>query len=196
MTGDLAYYATALGKINMSGSWCTWCNLNAKEWSQIDHNKGVLWVRTAMDEVRESIYNGELSNDVNSRRGCVDVPLFDDVEINQFIFPVLHAEIGIGNYLLNLFFEWVDFKIEQVTEEEMKLKNDFEFIVSELEVIEKRMEDWTVHYGYELNTLKVEVSRCTKYRVSRYPETNVFMLSLNESERWYNIRANNALGYS
>ena len=28
--GDLAFFATNVSKVNMSGCWCHWCNLSAK----------------------------------------------------------------------------------------------------------------------------------------------------------------------
>jgi len=31
VTGDLAFYAACLGKLNASGIWCSWCNLSFKE---------------------------------------------------------------------------------------------------------------------------------------------------------------------
>ncbi len=48
VTGDLAYFAAILGKVNMAGDWCTWCGLSAKEWSPEDHDKGELWTLEAM----------------------------------------------------------------------------------------------------------------------------------------------------
>ena len=43
ISGDLAFFATSVGKVNMSGCWCHWCNLSAKEWSDKTHTKGMLW---------------------------------------------------------------------------------------------------------------------------------------------------------
>jgi hypothetical protein len=43
VTGDLAYFAAILGKVNMAGGWCTWCGLSPKQWSPTDHGKGELW---------------------------------------------------------------------------------------------------------------------------------------------------------
>ena len=31
ISGDLAYFATVVGKVNMTGCWCHWYNLSAKE---------------------------------------------------------------------------------------------------------------------------------------------------------------------
>ena len=43
ISGDLAYFATIVGKVNMSGNWCHWCNLSPLEWSNKSHTKGMLW---------------------------------------------------------------------------------------------------------------------------------------------------------
>ena len=43
ISGDLAFFATIIGKVKMSGCWCHWCKLSAKEWSYKSHIKGMLW---------------------------------------------------------------------------------------------------------------------------------------------------------
>ena len=30
ISGDLVFFATVIGKVNMSGCWCHWCNLSTK----------------------------------------------------------------------------------------------------------------------------------------------------------------------
>ena len=45
VTGDLAFYATMLGKPSMGAAWCTWCNLKAREWSVAHRTVGDLWTR-------------------------------------------------------------------------------------------------------------------------------------------------------
>jgi hypothetical protein len=101
VTGDLAYFAAILGKVNMAADWCTWCGLSAKEWSPTDHDKGELWtLEAAMTEVRLSISLGATNGTSAYRRGCVDVPLQTCVPIKAYIIPILHTEIGIGNRLL------------------------------------------------------------------------------------------------
>jgi hypothetical protein len=75
VTGDLAYFAAILGKVNMAGDWCTWCGLSAKEWSPADHDKGQLWTLEAMAGVRESIRLGVTNDTSAGRQGCIDEPL-------------------------------------------------------------------------------------------------------------------------
>jgi hypothetical protein len=97
VTGDLAYFAAILGKVNMAGDWCTWCGLSAKEWSPTYHDKSELWTLEAMVEVSLSISVGATNDTSADRRGCVDVPLRTCVPIKAYIIPILHTEIGIGN---------------------------------------------------------------------------------------------------
>ena len=40
MCGDLAFFAAVLGKVNMSGKWCVWCQLGPSEWSMPNHVPG------------------------------------------------------------------------------------------------------------------------------------------------------------
>ena len=42
MCGDLAF-AAVLGKVNMSGKWCTWCQHGHTEWGVPGHNAGEEW---------------------------------------------------------------------------------------------------------------------------------------------------------
>ena len=41
-SSDLALFATIVGKVNMFGCLCYWCNLSTNEWSDKSHTKGML----------------------------------------------------------------------------------------------------------------------------------------------------------
>ena len=43
--------------------------------------------------------------------------LTTNIRIIQFSYPLLHAQIGRGNYFLNSFFNWEDYRIENAFEE-------------------------------------------------------------------------------
>jgi hypothetical protein len=49
-----------------------------------------------------------------------------------------------------------------------------------MEVMMKRVDDWDIRHGYELNTLKVDVGRYTKNRGRHHQGTNTFMLPLDK----------------
>ena len=43
ISGDLVFFATVVGKVNMSDYQVDWCNLSAREWSDKSHAKIMLW---------------------------------------------------------------------------------------------------------------------------------------------------------
>mmetsp|Transcript_28857 Transcript_28857/g.33538 ORF Transcript_28857/g.33538 Transcript_28857/m.33538 type:complete len:220 (+) Transcript_28857:339-998(+) len=53
-TGDLAWYAVALGKVNMAPHWCCWCKLSKNEWKEV-HKPGEEWMLLSMNELREQL---------------------------------------------------------------------------------------------------------------------------------------------
>ena len=134
VTGDLTWYAAALGKVSMSGNQCTWCNLSANKQKDEEYGEGGLWSLESMRDLGEKIITNEVSVSSQNRKGVADVELLPTVEIQQYIYPILHAEIGLGNYILNSFFAWVDYRIENITEEEMDKKQLTRGLLAELEI--------------------------------------------------------------
>ena len=55
ITGDLVFCACVLGKVNRSSHWCTWCSMASSEWETIDHDKGELWTKEAIDLVEDAL---------------------------------------------------------------------------------------------------------------------------------------------
>jgi len=50
---------------------------------------------------------GNLPNDAVNIKGCIEAPLFDSVPVQNYIVPVLHLLIGVGNNLLESLLEWI-----------------------------------------------------------------------------------------
>ena len=153
VTGDLAWYAAVLGKVNMASNWCTWCKLSGNDWKEKNHRKGEHWNIEVMREWREKLRTKELENTASNRKGVVDVELLDAIDVNKYIYPILHSEIGLGNYILNSFFEWVDYRVENVTEEEMNKKILMIGIIEEMEIRKERMSEFD---DDELADMKIE----------------------------------------
>jgi hypothetical protein len=156
VTGDLAYFAAILGKVNMAGGWCTWCGLSPREWSPIDHDKGQLWTLEAMAEVRTSIRLGVTMDTSANRQGCVDEPLRTCVSINSYILPILHTEIGIGNRLLKSFLDWVDLRIENVPDNEIKARYGVYESQVEVQIQNEIWDAWVNLNGGQLADLREE----------------------------------------
>ena len=41
------------------------------------------------------------------KKGCVLPMLFDSIPIENYIFSLVHTEIGIGNKIINSFYIWI-----------------------------------------------------------------------------------------
>jgi hypothetical protein len=55
---------------------------------------------------------------------CTRVPLFDLVLIENYIIPILHILIGVGNALVNAVLEFVDEWIERLPEQLVVAQNN------------------------------------------------------------------------
>ena len=49
--------------------------------------------------------------------------LFDKIPIENYIFSLLHAEIGIGNKIISSFYKWITTYIELLPVEEIEMTN-------------------------------------------------------------------------
>jgi hypothetical protein len=114
VVGDLKFYAQLLGTENMSSSWCMWCTLHPSEWKhhplppsdlQKDKNHKECIDRKEVKEAREIL-------------GIVNYPVWDFIQPENFMFPELHAEIGLVNNVLDKFYSFIDDQVEAITPEE------------------------------------------------------------------------------
>ena len=122
--GDLAFFADVFGKVNMSGKWCTWCKISPREWRPSGHNCGEEWAIEGMSQLRDTIGRKEIEAKVSNKKGVVEVPLIDAIPIDHIFFSLLHAEIGVCNKVLDSFFELVDYKVKNLSEEEIFARDD------------------------------------------------------------------------
>ena len=102
--GDLAFYTAVLGKVNMSGMWCTWYNLCNLEWERKGHNKSNIWKQEHIEQVQRNIKIGTKTKTEANIKGCVDEPLIDCIEVNLYVFPVFHVMTSLSNKVVNIFF--------------------------------------------------------------------------------------------
>ncbi len=91
--------------------------------------------------------------------GCVDEPLFTSIQVEQYVLPILHCEIGLGNYMLNLFFDWIIYRVEMVTEEEIE-KSEYSVLLTEVDEVEGRWATFGLNEGTELAILILDRLDC------------------------------------
>jgi hypothetical protein len=112
IAGDLSFFATILGKENMSGSWCTRCMLSKAQWNDSAHLPGELWTVDKIYEIHENVAENGMPEIPENIKGCKDKPLFNSVPICNFVIPILHIIIRIGNALVDCIFELIEECIE------------------------------------------------------------------------------------
>jgi hypothetical protein len=54
---------------------------------------------------------------------CKSYPLWDFIDIEDYIFLILHGEIGLANLALDYFLDFVDDKLGVLSEEEKVAQN-------------------------------------------------------------------------
>ena len=59
----------------------------------------------------------------SEKKGCVQTLLFDSVPIENQFFSLLHVEIGVGNKIIYSYFEWINERIEPISEDEVNMIN-------------------------------------------------------------------------
>jgi hypothetical protein len=94
--------------------------------------------------------------------GVVSNPVWDFVQPQNYIFPELHAEIGLVNNVLDNFYTFIDDQVEALTPEELTSRNSF--IVSDvaLTLAMQRVSNWK-----EDVALQLEFHRYNRIQLSK-----------------------------
>ena len=90
------------------------------------------------------------------KKGSVKKLLFDSVLIENYIFSLLHAEIGVGNKIVITYFDWINERIEPITDDELELTNFLIDLEIELKKHEKYYDEWINNYSSLLVELILE----------------------------------------
>jgi hypothetical protein len=117
VVGDLKYYAQLLGRENMSSSWCMWCTSHPSNWKHHPLPPLETWTIKKIKAIKERIDCREL-REPQEILGVVDKPIWDFIQPDNYIFPKLHAEIGLVSNVLDKFYLFIDDQVEAVTPEE------------------------------------------------------------------------------
>jgi len=129
VVGDLAFYATALGKDGSSGQHCYVCDIPRMEWQLPGHTMGELWSLQKLHQTHAS-----LDEKTTRIRGVVGKPLIECVDVDRFLPPLMHIMMGTGNMLLESILDAID-KADGLEDTPASLR-------------EKRHEHWTKKKEY------------------------------------------------
>ena len=177
IAGDLAFFPTMLGKENMSSVWCTWCKLSKTEWARTGHNLGECWTIDGIHEVRENVRLGSLTNVPENIKGCTKIPLFDSVPVKNYIVPVLHLHIGVGNNLLDSLIEWIMERVEKLTPGEVVHQNAAIYAEARYQKFRVDYDIWMENEGITLTDLQVQKSALAFLLSERVNIKSVIILS-------------------
>jgi hypothetical protein len=151
ITGDLAFYATMMGKPNMDSKWCYRCNLAAKEWASIDPIiVGDLWTRELLSlKLMENDNNPNLSS--YEKKGVKVKPILD-IDPSLYIIPPLHVKLGLVNSAFissrHSYFSWSKARVENIPEQE-RVSNSI--LINAQNDLKDRLEDQNIW-----NTMKLD----------------------------------------
>jgi len=117
MAGDLAWESFCLGKEAAASSWCIYCKLSPSAWSAPGHTKGEVWDIDGLQEMADSNAKGA------KRLGVKRRPYFPWIPVENYILPVLHLCIGLGNNVIDYFGHLVEWTLTKLSDEERGWKN-------------------------------------------------------------------------
>jgi hypothetical protein len=117
MAGNILVYNMGIGKVGMSGWWCSYCKLFKNDWQQLRHVRGEPWTIESLTAHAEQIANQEINTkDICAVCSVRGKPVFDTIPLKHFITPVLHLTIGKGNNVLDNFVAELQAAIEGHTD--------------------------------------------------------------------------------
>jgi hypothetical protein len=130
--------------------------LSKHEWSADPHDLGEEWTLEKLLAIRQKVDAKELEEIPCNIKGCMEKPLFDTVPISNYVIPVLHVIIGIGNALVGSIFEWVEQRVEQLAEAEIISRNNILSAEINLDDAVEEYNNWLQNEGIRLTECMLE----------------------------------------
>jgi len=115
VTGDLAFYAMALGRESMSGHWCFLCKMCRTMFDKLEH-RDTMWTMEELLKIADEVNGGKAKFGVKKR------PWWPFIPLENYMIPLLHVLIGLGNDLLDSFLDWVNEELECLDQQEIMTK--------------------------------------------------------------------------
>ena len=143
LAGDLAYLAVIMGKEGNEKDWCYICDLCKIEWASFNHTPGNHWT---VDSIKtKHALNVQNDSKGTDRTGVKCNPYFD-IPVENVLFSVLHALIGIGNNILVYLIDSIEENIDNLPQEEIGLQNEIHLIELNLDRARNQRNAWDAHH--------------------------------------------------
>jgi hypothetical protein len=117
IAGDLAWDCFCLGKEGAANSWCIYCKHGPPQWSVPNHDKGECWTMEDLEEMADSNKKG------TKRMGVKRRTYFPWIPVENYILPVLHLKIGLGNNVIDYFGFLVEWRLTKLSQQEKAWKD-------------------------------------------------------------------------
>jgi len=161
MVGDLKFYSQMLGKEDFASAWCCLCQLKHAQWQGLADTPGVLWTLDLIKQQHDT--NQEHGHTGADRMGVREYPYFD-IPAENYIWPILHTLIGVGNNILDHLVEYADHKIQLLPGRQIILRDEVKEIDKEIADDEESIAHFTSpNFGSGSDTIrsiKVKISDC------------------------------------
>jgi hypothetical protein len=124
VTGDLAFYAQVLGKPSTASFWCIWCDQHKSLFGRSDTSPGTPWTLQNLKEAL-TIHANRKARSKKTHLGVSVAPLFDCIEVEDFITSLLHIHMGFVNKSSQNLCIWNAMKVEVLPEEVSNARHEF-----------------------------------------------------------------------
>jgi hypothetical protein len=153
ITRDLAFYAAVQGKESSTSNWCWLCQLSHSRWQSSQHYHGDLWTLQSIIETAAKVPPGG-----KPIMGVKTKPLIEHIGVDRYVCPPLHLLLGIGNRILDDFFEFVDKVngLERLPSELINARNKLAQSDTELTRRKEALAVWSTVNGKSLATTRFE----------------------------------------
>jgi hypothetical protein len=165
VVGDIAFQAMALGREGMSPHHYLHCRMGRTEFKNKDAI-GLPWTMTTYVEIGQ-----QCKTSGNQQLGVKQEPWWPFIPLENYMVPILHALIGIGNQLLTKFCDVVNEYFECWSADEVNTRRTIPIIQQILEekITERKAWDQSVD-GKRLKSLQ---SRKRRRESSEIESTNL-----------------------
>jgi hypothetical protein len=148
----------------MSSSWCMYCSLHPSQWKSIYHERTSqhvedheLWTIDKQKRYAEKKCSKGAKR-CKTKKGIVNNPLIPFIEPKNYIFPLLHFEIGMINNVLDSLRSFVQQQIEVISGKKKCARKNVIIANVSLTRLKERTDCFNESGGaIELRSLKVEI---------------------------------------
>ena len=127
MIGDLKCLLMVQGCDGYSGSQCFYCKLKISDWKKV-HSQGDQIIcggeKWNIKEMENSFVMGNQPDSAsNPSARLKEVPMWSFIPVDRYLLPLLHILLGMGNNVMNRFFDWVEERVEPLTTDEIEARS-------------------------------------------------------------------------